>query len=121
MTRTAEFWCPGKTNILQKTIPFTPCLFLLVGLAGSGLCGLAAAQAQVSVNPEGGRTAEAALCLDGFCIGQPITDDRFNNVEWLTPQQNLIKKQCNGVGCQPTIAFRGYETGLQTKLADTLS
>ena len=60
------------------------------------------------------------LCLDGFCIGQNITDARFAEVHWLTPTNDITEEDCNGVGCQPAVAFRGYAPEVQQALASAL-
>src|SRR5690349_11527722 len=60
------------------------------------------------------------LCLDGFCIGQPLTADRFAEIDWLVPKE-VKKVGCAGIGCQPAVAFRGYPEGLQSELAEALS
>jgi hypothetical protein len=60
------------------------------------------------------------LCLDGFCIGQSINDTRFNSVGWIIPH-DLTREPCNGVGCMPQIAFRGYEAEYQKPLAEAVS
>lgn len=60
-------------------------------------------------------------CLDGFCIGQSIKDARFDKVEWIIPKEGLTKEKCNGVGCQPDVAFRGYPAEYQVRLAEVVS
>ncbi|MBI1777739.1 MAG: hypothetical protein HYR63_20560 [Proteobacteria bacterium] len=60
------------------------------------------------------------LCLDGFCIGQPLTADRFAEIDWLVPKE-VKKENCTGIGCQPAVAFRGYPEKLQSELAEALS
>jgi hypothetical protein len=60
------------------------------------------------------------LCLDGFCIGQNITDARFGQVHWLKPTKNVTEQHCSSVGCQPDVAFRGYTPDVQQALADAL-
>ncbi len=62
-----------------------------------------------------------ASCLDGFCIGQSINDPHFDNVDWLVPKKGITKQACNGVGCQPGVAFRGYPPDEQVKLAEAVS
>jgi hypothetical protein len=64
--------------------------------------------------------AEGSLCIDGFCIGQGISDDRFNNVDWIIPKTGMTRENCSGVGCQPEVAFRGYPAEYQRKLADAV-
>jgi hypothetical protein len=64
---------------------------------------------------------QASLCLDGFCIGQSIQDARFDKVRWVVPQRGLTKESCNGIGCKPTVAFRGYAPEYQTRLAEAVS
>jgi hypothetical protein len=59
-------------------------------------------------------------CLDGFCIGQNITNIRFEQVHWLTPKKDVTEQKCNGVGCQPALAFRGYAPEIQQALANAL-
>jgi hypothetical protein len=120
MTVIGELCRTCGTAIFERAAYPAFILVLLVGLVAAGLPGLVTAQAEMVADRERSRAVEDGLCLDGFCIGQPITDDRFNKVEWLIPQ-NFIKKQCNGVGCQPTIAFRGYEKNDQAELANALS
>jgi len=61
------------------------------------------------------------LCLDGFCIGQSVNDRRFDGVEWIIPQKGFAKEPCNGVGCAPQNAFRGYPEAYQKPLAETVS
>jgi hypothetical protein len=68
-----------------------------------------------------GRAEPPGLCLDGFCIGQSIQDARFDKADWIVPQKDLVKEPCNGVGCQPGVAFRGYAAGDQAKLAEAMS
>src|SRR6185437_6435681 len=63
---------------------------------------------------------QSALCVDGFCIGQSIKDVRFSQVEWIVPK-DARKDACNGVGCRPEIAFRGYSTKEQKELANAVS
>ncbi len=121
MTATGRLWCPGERTIFQKSAHSTHRFLFSLAFIAFGLSVVVAAHVQVAADSGASRSAEATLCLDGFCIGQPITDDRFDKVKWLIPKQNLIKKQCSGVGCQPAIAFRGYEIENQEKLADTLS
>ena len=68
------------------------------------------------------RTANGTeLCLDGFCIGQSINDDRFGGIDWLIPQKNFDKQPCDGVGCEPQNAFRGYPEAYQKPLAEAVS
>lgn len=64
---------------------------------------------------------QAPLCLDGFCIGQNIQDARFDKTAWILPKDGLIKKECDGIGCQPENAFRGYPSEEQKQLAEVLS
>lgn len=61
------------------------------------------------------------LCLDGFCIGQSINDAHFDAVKWLLPKGGLTKRACNGIGCKPEIAFRGYSSEDQKQLTEALS
>jgi hypothetical protein len=61
------------------------------------------------------------LCLDGFCIGQSINGPHFDEVEWIIPKDGLTKKTCDGIGCKPQVAFRGYATEDQNLLAEALS
>ena len=70
--------------------------------------------------PVDGRTQQGNLCVDRFCIGQGISDSRFNEVEWTIPK-DIIKENCTGIGCRPEIAFRGYPVEYQHKLADAVS
>jgi hypothetical protein len=63
---------------------------------------------------------QSALCLDGFCIGQSITDIRFDNVDWIFAAKGLNEEKCVGVGCKPDVAFRGYPLEDQLKLADAV-
>ena len=61
-------------------------------------------------------------CLDGFCIGQSIESSRFTQVDWITPaNKNLMRENCDGVGCKPNVAFRGYSKADQTQLYGALS
>jgi hypothetical protein len=64
---------------------------------------------------------ESALCLDGFCIGQTIQDLRFDKTEWILPKKDMTKDECNGVGCQPANAFRGYTPDEQVRLSEAVS
>jgi hypothetical protein len=59
--------------------------------------------------------------LDGFCIGQSISDAHFDEVNWLLPKDGVTKRPCNGVGCKPEVAFRGYSGEEQKQLAEALS
>ena len=68
-----------------------------------------------------GWAEQPGLCLDGFCVGQSIQDARFDKAAWIVPQKGLIKEPCNGVGCQPEVAFRGYPSEDQAKLAEAVS
>jgi hypothetical protein len=61
------------------------------------------------------------LCLDGFCIGQPITDTRFENTAWVVPRKDFAQEPCKGVGCEPEVAFRGYPPAEQVELATAVS
>jgi uncharacterized radical SAM superfamily Fe-S cluster-containing enzyme len=56
--------------------------------------------------PRRSEEQETGLCLDGFCIRQNIQDARFDQVTWIVPQKQVTKENCNGVGCQPAVAFR---------------
>lgn len=47
------------------------------------------------------------LCLDGFCIGQPITAERFGQVAWMIPKE-ARSQPCALTTCVPNVAFRGY-------------
>lgn len=71
--------------------------------------------------PMQGRAQQSGLCLDGFCIGQSIQDAQFDKTAWITPQKDLIKDNCTGVGCRPEVAFRGYAIQDQAKLAEAIS
>lgn len=64
---------------------------------------------------------QSALCLDGFCIGQGISETRFNQVQWKTPKEYFTKEKCTGLGCQPNIAFYGYSPDQQGRLAEAVS
>ena|GEM_PF-2807615 len=66
-------------------------------------------------------TEQSGLCLDGFCIGQSISDVRLDQVEWITPKKYFTKEECAGVGCQPNIAFYGYTPDQQKQLAEAVS
>jgi hypothetical protein len=68
----------------------------------------------------GAAETSGSLCLDGFCIGQSINDQRFDGVAWITPK-DLKRRACEGVACRPTVAFRAYPLEQQDKLADVLS
>ena len=59
--------------------------------------------------------------LDGFCIGQSINDARFETTDWIVPHDSFTKEPCNGVGCTPQIAFRGYAAAYQKPLAEAVS
>ncbi|MGD0001502.1 MAG: hypothetical protein ABSE21_15500 [Bryobacteraceae bacterium] len=72
-------------------------------------------------SPTDSRAEQAGLCLDGFCIGQNIQDARFDKAAWLVPQKGLIRNACQGVGCQPQVAFRGYASEDQAKLVEAVS
>jgi hypothetical protein len=61
------------------------------------------------------------LCLDGFCIGQSINDARFDAVDWIIPNDSFAKEPCNGIGCAPQVAFRGYAEVYQKALAEAVS
>lgn len=65
-------------------------------------------------------TAQAALCLDGFCIGQSVQDKRFSEVEWMVPKDARLES-CAGIGCQSDVAFRGYSADDQKRLQDAVS
>ncbi|HUV69511.1 MAG TPA: hypothetical protein VMW15_07605 [Terracidiphilus sp.] len=71
--------------------------------------------------PLNSRAQQANLCLDGFCIGQSIKEARFDQVAWITPRKDLAKEKCDGIGCKPEIAFRGYPSEDQAKLSDAVS
>ena len=71
--------------------------------------------------PLDGRAQQANLCIDGFCIGQGISDARFDNVEWIIPKKDIIKENCTGIGCRPETAFRGYPAEYQQELAEAVS
>ncbi|MEO9169069.1 MAG: hypothetical protein ABI230_11755 [Aestuariivirga sp.] len=64
---------------------------------------------------------ESTSCLDGFCIGQSIKDVRFDNVDWILPAKGMSKQNCSGVGCKPEVAFYGYSSEDQVKMADAVS
>lgn len=90
---------------------------VLVGIIAIAPSALAAQPSQPS--PPASRTE---LCLDGFCIGQSVNDGRFDKVNWVVPDDRYFRKQpCNGVGCAPQTAFRGYPRGQQELLAQTVS
>jgi hypothetical protein len=61
------------------------------------------------------------LCIDGFCIGQDISDGRFGEVEWIIPKKDLVHESCLGIGCRPDVEFPGYEPELQRQLANAVS
>lgn len=61
------------------------------------------------------------LCLDGFCIGLPITAPRFEQIAWIVPRKDFAQDPCTGIGCQPEVAFRGYPPAEQVQLAAALS
>src|SRR5208337_434278 len=67
-----------------------------------------------------GSDHNAALCLDGFCIGQSITDPRFDVVNWIIPH-DVTKEACVRIACRPTVAFRGYPESNQQALAEAVS
>jgi hypothetical protein len=62
----------------------------------------------------------SGLCLDGFCIGQNIHASRFNEVDWLVPN-DATSAACAGITCKPEIAFRGYSSQDQKRLAEAVS
>jgi len=64
---------------------------------------------------------QPGLCLDGFCIGQSISDSRFDSTAWQTPTKDMTKALCENVGCQPANAFRGYSPADQLALAGAVS
>lgn len=66
------------------------------------------------------KNSQTQLCLDGFCIGQSISDVHFDEVKWLLPKDGLTKRTCNSIGCKPEIAFRGYSSEDQKQLAEVL-
>jgi hypothetical protein len=68
-----------------------------------------------------GRAQQPGLCLDGFCIGQSISDSRFDSTVWRMPTKDMTKAACEDVGCQPANAFRGYSPADQLALADAVS
>jgi hypothetical protein len=76
------------------------------------ICFAASASAQT--------TTQAALCLDGFCIGQSIKDTRFSGVEWIIAK-DAHKETCTNVGCRAQLAFHGYSADDQKRLADAVS
>jgi hypothetical protein len=67
------------------------------------------------------QSTKTPLCLDGFCIGQSVNDPHFDQLEWILPKDGLTKHQCDGVGCKPEIAFRGYAVQDQKLLSEALS
>lgn len=75
----------------------------------------------VVVPCESAAAGSSPPCLDGFCIGQSINDPPFDNVDWLVPRKGITKQTCNGVGCQPDVAFRGYPPDEQANLAEAVS
>jgi len=90
------------------------CAMALIGLAATAPPALHAQQARA---PD----SRTELCLDGFCIGQSIKDARFDAVDWIVPHDNFTQVPCNGVGCAPQIAFRGYTNAYQDALAEAVS
>ncbi len=66
------------------------------------------------------QSTKTYLCLDGFCIGQPISAARFDEVTWLKPEQ-LRQVPCEARACQPDIAFRGYPPADRVALASAFS
>ena len=74
-----------------------------------------------ALSPIADLAQQGKLCIDGFCIGQTIQDARFDQIAWMTPAKNLTVERCNGVGCQPEVAFRGYPREDQLKLAGAVS
>lgn len=64
---------------------------------------------------------QSPLCLDEFCIGQSINDTHFSQIDWGIPRENYTKEKCDGVGCQPDIAFYGYDHEQQNRLAEAVS
>lgn len=75
----------------------------------------------VLITPAVSHAQQDKLCLDGFCIGQSISDSRFDSADWRTPAKDVTRDPCTKVGCQPTNAFRGYDATDQQALADALS
>ena len=75
----------------------------------------------LAFSPLQGWAQQSGLCLDGFCIGQSIQDAQFDRVAWITPRKDVTKEQCDKVGCQPTIAFRGYAREDQAKIAEAVT
>jgi hypothetical protein len=75
----------------------------------------------VMIGPVIGLAQKSNLCLDGFCIGQSISDSQFDSTDWKVPTKNMTKEQCVNVGCQPANAFRGYGTADQQALTDAVS
>ena len=69
----------------------------------------------------GQNPGRGSACLDGFCIGQSIEESRFDEVHWIVPQKQMLRPACGGIGCRPEVAFRGYPSGDQKRLADALS
>ncbi|MGA8441344.1 MAG: hypothetical protein WB762_03355 [Candidatus Sulfotelmatobacter sp.] len=62
-----------------------------------------------------------SLCLDGLCIGESINDPRFSEINWIVPNKEFAKESCIRIACRPEVAFRGYPSGTQKQLADSLS
>jgi hypothetical protein len=73
------------------------------------------------VTPVPSRAQQPDLCLDGFCIGQSISDSRFGSTDWKTPTKGTTKAPCEDVGCQPANAFRGYSSADQSALSAAVS
>lgn len=84
-------------------------------------CMLTVTALLVMIGPVTGLAQEKNLCLDGFCIGQSISDSQFESTDWKVPTKDLTKEQCVSVGCQATNAFRGYDPADQQVLADAVS
>lgn len=93
------------------------CRMLLVGIIAIGPAVLVAQQVSAK-----GPDDASKLCLDDFCIGQGINDSRFDKVDWIVPHDRYFKKKsCEGVGCTPQVAFRGYPERQQEQLAEAVS
>jgi hypothetical protein len=59
------------------------------------------------------------LCVDRFCIGRSIKDASFDGVDWLRPR-DAVEQPCQGIGCSPDVAFKGYAAETQRQLAQAI-
>lgn len=95
----------------KRTLVFLLTLVATISLVPTG----SAAQDSIGI------TDPKEVCLDEVCIGQSIDSSRFDSVAWIVPQKDFAKISCNGVGCTPQVAFRGYSAQDQKALSDAVS